>query len=289
MVKEAIKPRERRLDVGILNVKVDSDIPAKYERLFELVSAIEHVKVRGAEFGTIGYLRKKEEHFLVGEVYLFLNIDPREPWYDAQKKVPVEPDAIGKETLIFGRLKPHLKKRTCAFDFRNHSFYFDSKGFSPNTAKKFFDSLCLQADICQLIGDVDIRVHATKQSIDAILDMKNMVYLEIFLTKLNPEGLTEAQRELHQELIDEGVISRREITKSTKEIRIKPQARTKNLIYLSRTNGYTHATEYIDNKLVAKRTEDHPEIISENYFVKTETPVDALLRVAENVYQNMMP
>lgn len=286
-MKKVSASREKRVWVAVLNVKVHSELPNRYERLFELISAIKHVKVRGSEFGTIGYLKKTEENFLVGDIYLFLNIDPKEEWYDAEKRIAVDPDAIGMETQIFERLKPHLKKRAYAFDLRNHSLYYDSSGFSPNVARQFFEKLCKQADISQEVGEVDIKIQASKQSIDDILAMKNMIYLEVFLTKLNPEGLTQAQEELHQELVAEGVISRKEIIKSTKELGIKPQNRTKNLVYLSRNNGYAHAQNFVNDQLITLRTEDHPEVIAEGFFIKTERPLDALLRVAENIYQNL--
>ena len=268
MGKKAPKPREKNVEVAVLNIKVHSTAPNKFERLFELISAVEHVKVRGTEFGTIGYLKKAEKDFLVGEIYLFLNIDAREPWYDAQKRIPIEPDAIGMETQVFDRLKPHLKQRAYVFDLRNHTFYVDSNGFSPNVARVFLKRLCEHAQTIQQIGEIDIEVHSTEESIDEILGMPNLTYLEVFVTLPNPVDLTETQQQLFRELQEEGIINVKEIKKSSKEAGITPRPRTRDLVYLSRTDGYTRAGGFIQDQYVVRHTEQHPKIVNEPYFLR---------------------
>jgi hypothetical protein len=287
MARKGLKIKEKTLKVGILNFKIHTKVPDRYEKFFKLISEVELVKVRGTEFGTVGYLRKSKENFLFGEIYLFLNIDPSSPWYDAKKRAPIEPDAIGMETRVFDRLKPHLKQRAYLFDLRNHRLYFDTQGFSPNAALTFFEQLCTEANVIQEIGEIDIEVHSSLESIDEILSIPNLTYLETFITLPNPEDLTESEAAVYAELQAEGLLSIKEIRKSDKEEGINPQPRTRNLVRLSRTEGYTRARGFMGDELVIRHTDEHPQIIHETYFEKTEKPVDALMRVADSIFQNL--
>jgi hypothetical protein len=288
MGTKAQNRKEKIVEVGILNFKIHTKAPKKYERLFEFLTAVEHVKVRGSEFGTIGYLRKSQKDFLFGEIYLFLNIDPSALWYDAEKRAPVEADAIGMETRIFDRLKPHLKQKLFLFDLRNHRLFFDSKGFSPSAARLLFEQLCEEAAIIDQIGEIDIEIHSTQESVQQILKIPTLTYLEISLTLPNPEDLTDAQEALYSELRAEGILKYKEIRRSTKDVGITPNRRTADLVEISRTEGSAIGIGFEADQPIRLSTQEHPEIIRESYFTLTERPMDAFLRVADQIYNKFV-
>jgi hypothetical protein len=282
-----VELKQRMVNVGILNFKIHSKKAEKYVRLFESLSAVQHVKVRGSEFGTIGYVKRLEKKFLVGEIYLFLNIDPNAPWWDAEKRAPIESDALGMETKIFERLKPHLKQKSYLFDLRNHRLYFDCDGFNPLATRRFFERLFQEAGLLEQLGEFDIEIHSSKESIDQILKTPNMTLLEIYISVPNPEDLSEAEQAIYQELQAEGTLKFREIRKSTQKIGIKPNERTANLVRLSRTEGYSRSLGFSEGQPISSFTQEHPEIISESYSILREKPTDALLRVADSIYNRL--
>lgn len=286
-------PQMRKLEVSALNIKIHPHAPKRYVKLLkDVFSAANSVKIRGTDWGTPGWISEvtpdQPREGLYGEFYKFLNIDPRDPWFDQRNREVIEIDEDQDELPVPEHLKPNLQKVRFVFYPKKHRLFFDSQNFSPNNARKLLTNLFSSKDITDKYGHVDIEVESSREAIDKILAIPSKTKLEIRISLPNPDDTSEDEQRVLDRLRGQNARTINETYTGLREEGLNPDESTKTLMRVAQSNGYVKATGYDGNVRVERSTIDHPLSEPEYYNPDTTSRMQTLLASSMRIMTNIL-
>jgi hypothetical protein len=285
-------PRQKSLVIGVLNIKTIHQSKDIYIKLLDRVYQAENiVKIRGADWGTIGWLKPLEEdnpqEGLIGLIYRFLNIDPREPWYDVNRRKRL--DAKGDDKIpVPDSLKPNLRESLFIFFPKGHRLIFDTNYISPRGAQTLFSSLFSKRIIFDEFGTVDTIIETDKDSLSRIYQIPKLTRLEIHLTRPNPDDLNHNKQRLLKRFETQRARSWQQNFSSPRGEGLIPDSETKALMELAQSDGKVYAVGYgPENDKIEESTEAYPLKQRTYYHPKLQSLQDVFIAEAKTLLQQL--
>lgn len=281
----------KKIVVGAINIKTHPHTPEKYSEM--MMSAYEMnriLKLRGMDYGMIGSMHpfNKDNHAdgFWGTVYRFINIDPEEQWLDLTKRKPVIQEEDAKP-IVPDHLKPHLRQASFVFLPRGHRLFFDVGRISHGLMELLLLGLFTDHRIQKKYGQVDVHIEKSEEAIDAILSIPQKSELMIYITKPNPDDLSQDRQEVLDRLLNQNARSLEERLKGPREPGIVPDAQTRILMDVAQSNGRVEATGYDGKRRITRSTERHPLTEVDYYDQDQQTVVDKLLEMARKIMNDL--
>ena len=233
-------PLPSSITISVLNVKIHPHTTELYVNLLKL-SCDKHLlgKVRGNDFVLLGWCKsitlEKPELGLYGELYKFLNIDPRQPWLNMINVTPFDIDE-NTPMPVPENLKPNLRKIPFCFFPKKHRFAYDIAHLTPNGAQKVLNSIFNRPLINEKFGYVDVEIETSQEGVEEVLSVPNKHKIIIDLTLPNPDEVGGAEKDVMDRLIEARVRKEHVEQSSDNPQGIDPDIYTKARISLSKSN-----------------------------------------------------
>lgn len=289
---EIMAPR-RVLKIGGLNIQTHPHSPERYVELFRDLNTLgESVPVLGSEWGTLGYIKLVREKSpdvakkgsvirIRGGFYRYLNIDPNRQWLDLIERRPLDIEAGEAPPPVPDHLKPNLREVTFLFYPGQHRLFFDLRHISHNLMQRLMDRLCHNANITKKFHQVDVIVESSDETIDRILKIPRLTRLEIFLTRSNPDDISEATREIELRMDDQRLTNWTDIMTSKEKDGIAPDTITRGSMEFALSHGKINAVGYDGDERIVESTKPHPAIERESFDTDTEAEWKVMKRLSE--------
>lgn len=282
--------RQRKIEAGALNIKIHPHSTKRYIKLFNKVLAVgNHVKIWDKYYGTIGWLRpldeKNPKNGIEGEIYKYLNIDPTKQWFDKKENKSIKVDKNKNPPPIPDSLKPHLQEIYFLFFPKKHRLFFEANNLSPNSAYKLFVGLLNDPEITKEFGIPDIHIESSKETIEKILSLPRLAFLEIKIALPNPDdsGKSDEEKVLAR-MLDEGARVVNEKKTAFRGQTLNPDDTTKLMMRVATSNGKVYAEGYDEGeKRVVESTESHPLKDKDFYDPDEITIYDAFRMLAKKM------
>jgi len=284
-------PRRRVMSASALNIKLHPHTPELYRALFDDVyQKRDCVKIRGTDWGTIGWMRPLNHvdpmEGLVGELYRFVNINSRDPWFDNRSREILE---IGENDPppVPDYLKPNLRRVLFIFYPQKHRLFFDSSKLSPSSAGKIFQGLFGSDHIVTKYGPVDVIVETSHEAIEKILKIPTKTRLEIYISLPNPDETSHLETKIRNRLASQRAKTLTEKYTSDKHIGLEPDEETIALMQVARSNGRITAIGYDGEKKIIEDTIPHPLVESEKYDPDRQPAINVLDALSSRLWSEI--
>lgn len=154
-----------------------------------------------------------------------------------------------------------------------------------NTLAKFFELAFSFKEVIDKFENLNVYILPDPEKVEALIKMKNIVSMELEITRPNPDHLNDVESRLHNKMkrmnvdkIEETYIS------STKQF-IEPDEETKNKMRVAAKNGKVEVKAIdMNGKRKVYSTEAIPFTIQDEYDSKTESKIDLLKRTAQKIF-----
>ncbi|VGO12642.1 hypothetical protein PDESU_01195 [Pontiella desulfatans] len=285
--------RERKVEVGAINIKTHPHSPMQYAELFEDVYEKEYLgKIRGSYYGIIGNMRCIEEGKpkagLEGFFYRFMNLDPNAPWLNLESRKVLDKDAEGRP-IIPDHIKPDLKRIPFVFFPKTHRLVFDRKTISPGSLQRLLESIFAHEAIIQEHGSVDVLVESSHESIERILKVHRKTKLTIKISKPNPDEGSDDEIRVLEKLGAQNADRLEHILATKEKDGLKPDDDTQILMRTARSNGVVFVEgKDEDGEKVEESTKEHPYTKTDSYNPDHLTLLEAVRRIAYDVVKEVL-
>jgi hypothetical protein len=131
---------------------------------------------------------------------------------------------------------------------------------SPNSALKLFEGLLNHPEITTEFGITDIHVESSRETIEKILQLPKLAFLEVQIALPNPDdsGKSDEEKVLAR-MLDEGARVVNEKKTAFKGQTLVPDETTKLMMKVATSNGKVYAEGYDEGeKRVIESTQSHP-------------------------------
>ena len=286
-------PRARTMSVGVLNIKTHPHSEEMYVKLFDQIYARQLVtKIRGSDWGMIGSLGRlvsdAPEMGLVGTVFRFLNLDPHEPWLDTATRKSISPED-GGTPVIPDNLKPHLRTANFVFFPKGHRLFYDANELSTGSALRIFARLFEDREVRNEFGFVDVHVEASEEGIQAILSLRHKRFIEIVITRPNPDDLGSEEARVMERLERQNVRTLKEKLKAADDRGVKPDEDTVTLMRVAKSNGSVESVgETPEGKRQRRSTKSHPLIETDHFDINQQSKMEKLLEMAKRMLNTII-
>lgn len=284
--------RKRTINLAVLNIKTQPHTTEKYLELFETTFKLRQPgKIRGDDWGMIGTLYNSRDEsgpgILFGEIYKFLNIDPRGEWLDLNQGIPINADEEDAIPPVPEHMKPNLRKIEFIFYPDLHRLCFETKFISPGSLRKLMNILLSHPFIMDRFGEVDISLETTREAIQMILQIPRLTQLDIDVTLPNDDVLSDLSEKIYDRLKNQNVRRIDQTVTSTDDEGIKPDEETKAFMDIARSNGRVRAKGYEGKEIIERSTEDHPLRKKYYYNPEIQTKLQAMLMASSALLKNI--
>jgi hypothetical protein len=284
--------RERRLEVGALNIKTHPHSPEQYADLFKDAYELELAgKIRGSFYGIIGHMQPIKSdpvNGLEGFIYKFMNLDPNAPWLNLDGRKVLEKDSEGRPKIP-DHIKPDLKMIPFVFFPDSHRLIFDRNGISAGSLQRMLEAVFSREIILKKNGSVDVLVESSHESIERILRIPRKTKLTIKISKPNPDEGSEDELRVLKKMGVQNADRMEHILASKDKDGLQPDDDTKILMRTARSNGVVIAEgrDEIGEK-VEESTKEHPYRFSDSYDPQDMTLLEAVRNLAFVAIRNLM-
>ncbi len=279
---------ENEIRVNSLNIKTHPHSPKKYLDLF--FSAFEYgtlVKIWGFEWGCLGGLSPISEDMpidgIVGVIFRFLNIDPREEWVDVKTRMAVELDESSSEWFVPENLKPNLRKIPFVFFPKKHRILFDAESLPSRLARGFFLKIFSTRNMYKEFGDVEVIIESSMDKIQEIINMPAKTKLEISISVPNQDDVGDCAQKVIDRMIDQKAKRLYQSYSASKKKNFNPDRETLELMRLAAHEGWVRVTAYPAGKRTIETTKQHPWEKTIPYEPEVEDKKEVLAQHGENL------
>ena len=284
--------RERKIEVGILNIKTHPHSPKQYADLFKDIYEMELPgKIRGSFFGIVGNMRSIGDDpvdGLEGFVYKFMNLDPNAPWLNLENRKVLDRDSEGRP-IIPDHIKPDLKMIPFIFFPKSHRLVFDKKGISAGSLQRMLEAIFAHEAIVKKNGGVDVLVESSHESIERILKIPRKTKLTIKISKPNPDEGSEDEKRVLKKMGMQNADRMEHVLASKNKEGLKPDNDTQILMRTARSNGVVLAEGRDENEQkITESTKDHPYTATDSYDPDRMTLLEAIRRIAFAVVKDVL-
>lgn len=272
-------PRETKMVIGAINIKIHPHSPERYIELFEdVITLKKKAAIRGDVYGSLSkfdYIDSSKIGGFKGYIFKFLNVDPNEPWFDVEQEKAADSRML-QQVEVLKKIKPHFSFFMYHFFPKKHRFvftsYYDKKSISPNSVAKFLKNLFYDPTIIDKYGEVDVVVEPSKEGLEKIFAINTIERLELVITKPNPDDQEEAEQMLLKRLGKLKAKQFREEYVSEKKESLVPDDELKILSKIAASNGYVVASgRNLEGRPVQESTIEHP-FLDPVYYRNDEDP-----------------
>lgn len=278
--------RTRQFAVSAINIRVHSKHePAEYVALWRKLFSYRRVITRGAYGLMIGDMRWLNDDqnlgLIFGYFYSFVQIDPRDPWFNVKDKRPADEAEVGQVNIPEG-LKPNLKSVPYIFDVKKHQLAFvvegPDGGVSANLVHKLLENLTSGVTVVDRFGQVDLTIMTDRGEIEAMLNWPVIRRLEVVLERPNGTDY-EDELEVVKRFKKLG-ISREERTyvKADGATSITPDETMKTVAHIAANNGFVLVKgKNPQGKSDAAKSQQFPMVMRTQYSPKEQTLIGAFV------------
>jgi hypothetical protein len=284
--------RERKIEVGALNIKTHPHSPEQYADLFKDSYEKELPgKIRGSFFGIIGNMRPIEDDpvaGLEGFIYKFMNLDPNAPWLNLANRKVLERDSEGRP-IIPDHIKPDLKMIPFVFFPKSHRLVFDRKGISAGSLQRMLSAIFAHEEIAQKNGSVDVIVESSHESIERILKISRKTKLTIKISKPNPDEGSDDEKRVLEKMGMQNADRMEHVLVTKNKDGLKPDDDTQILMRTARSNGVVLAEgRDEEGQKVEESTQEHPYTATDSYDPDHMEILEAVRRLAYSVVKEVL-
>lgn len=279
--------RTRTIKVAALNIAMHR--PHSPERYVQALKDAEAMKLaiklgelHGAFLGTLNVMNW-EERGVTGEIYRFVQLDPKEPWFNSLTKEAATPEEREK-VMIPEHMLPHLRRIHFHFRPKRHELWYvcqDRKArLGPKTAELFFQRLFEALRKKKDYPLIEVTSLPAADAVDDVLGIASLEKLEILLKRPNADD-GDADEERFLRRLEKQNASRSVTTLvAVKGQSIAPDDDTRDLANAASRNGNVIGTGHNEHgRPVVESTVERPLILPEIVNENVEPLLDVLRRV----------
>lgn len=281
-------PRQKKIEIGIINIATDPHSPDIYkELLYDSVNNRQVINTRGQEGVILGEINPIERdnplNGLYGTIYRFINLDLMGSWLDLKQVMPIEPEEDKPAVDIPDNLKPNLKTVYFVFYPIGHRLFFDCSMISPRYLRSFFIKLFSLEQYFTKYGQIFVNVETTEESIERIMSIQTLSSLDILVNRPNGDDQSGLEEKVLSRIKKQNISSWRNFYKGERSEGIEPDEETIAFMNVARSNGVINAIGYENEKRVEISTLEHPKIEKKFYDPKKANHLTALIDFSKSM------
>lgn len=285
-------PRNPTLKMAALNVVLQPHTPERYASLWQaLFDLHKPIPIRGDQSMMLGRIEaidpKDHTKGFNGLIFRFTTIDTDKPWFDIEDGKEADPAVVKREVIIPTHLCPNLTTFSYHFSPRGHRLIIERQnengdGLSPGAVEKLLLHLTADPDVAKRFENIDVTVEQEKETITQMLKLHTLKELAITVKRPNPDDDSdEDEKIVFAEMAREHVRKKTVIISALKHQGLAPNAETKRLARVAKSNGKVEAIqEQTDGVRTKISSRDHPQIETQKYNPDQQTRFDAFLSAA---------
>ncbi|WP_113905672.1 DUF4747 family protein [Aliidiomarina celeris] len=291
-------PREKKLELGAINITMHPHSPIKYVELFKEVKNLRNIQhIHSDKYGmltSVNYLDKKkgETSPITGDLYRFTNIKVDGQWFNIDTYDKAEEEELG-EVKIPKNLKPNSSRFSYLFFPEDHLLfyecYYDGNKLGPTNATKLVDRLFNQQEINDKYGKIEVTHVPCVDALSKALGMKKLEKLDLHITRPNPDDQSDAERKFLKRMNKLKVAEQKQEYKAIPGESIELDEELKTLTNIAAKNGEVSAKGKDElSKPVFYSTSKHPWIDKLYYDPNVESPFDMFVLKAMEVKDEIL-
>lgn len=261
-------PREKKIELGAINITMHPHSPERYVDLFKKVKNLKKMQhIRSDKYGmltSVQYLDKKKGKTspITGDLYRFTNIKVDGDWFNIDTYDKAEDDELG-EIKIPNNLKPNSSRFSYLFFPEDHLLfyesYYDSHSLGPSNATKLVESLFNQQEITAKYGKIEVTHIPCIDALSKALGMKKLERLQLHISRPNPDDQSKAERKFLRRMNDLKVAEQKQEYKAQSGESIELDEELRTLTNIAARNGEVAAKGKDElSKPVTYSTSKHP-------------------------------
>jgi hypothetical protein len=243
--------RERKIEIGALNITTHPHSPKKYLELFKRTRRLRLIKkIRSDKWGmltSVNYLNKDKYGKLgpiYGDIYRFTQIDTDGTWFNTQTIDKAEDDDLASISIP-QHLKPNSSRFSYIFFPESHIMfyeqYYDGHTFGHSNAATLIDRLFNDQKLEADFGKVDVISIPCMDELEKALGMEKLERLDMKIRRPNPDDQSDAEKEVLKRMNALQVEEQKQEYKAIPGHSIEPDKTLKILAKIAAKFGHVHA------------------------------------------------
>ena len=287
--------RQRKMDIGAINITIHPHTPARYVDMFKLASrhciqvkiGFKHMAlITGVNAYDI-QLRDKPDAPIQGDIVKFTDIDLDGPWLNLQSNQPAEESDLAGINIP-EHLKPNMTRFRFVFFPEKHILFYEAydRGtmLNPNVATRIFKNIFSTELIEKEYGVVNVTHLPKKDAVEEALRTPRISSLKFKITRPNSDHFNEQETELLENLTNMHVAEARIEYKAIKGDSIVMDTQMNNLAKIAAKNGkFDLKGKDNNNRPVNFSTASHPMVEPFFFNPERDTPLSFLYRTALSI------
>ncbi len=139
--------------------------------------------------GSFKELTGSNKNYFFGYIYRFIDINPKEPWFDIEKNEEASEEDVALVNIP-EKLKPNLSEIPYIFDYKEHKLYFltggTDTGIGTQSISSLFNKIKAHPQIVKLFGEIDHTIATDKKALDEMLSWPVIKKIYVKLERPNP-------------------------------------------------------------------------------------------------------
>lgn len=290
--------REKKLELGAINITMHPHSPIKYVELFKKVKNLKNIqRIHSDKYGmltSVNYLDRKngETSPITGDLYRFTNINVDGDWFNIDTYDKAEENELG-EVKIPKNLKPNSSRFSYLFFPEDHLMfyesYYDSHSLGPSNAVKLIERLFNQPDVTDKYGKIEVTHVPCVDELSKALGMNRLERLDLHINRPNPDDQSDAERKFLKRMNKLRVAEQTQEYKAIPGESIELDEELKTLTNIAARNGEVSAKGKDDLlKPVTYSTSTHPWTDKFYYDPNIESPFDMFVIKALDVKDEIL-
>ena len=238
--------REKKVEIGAVNITMHPHSPEKYIQLLRHVSKQKltsriNQNTAGLIAGVRYYERSKwNSQVVTGDLYRFGNIDWTSEWFNTKTSQTAEEDDL-KGVKIPNHLKPNASRFSYLFFSQSHLLfyesYYDGNSIGHTTVQKLLRGIFDHESVLEKYGEIDVTTMPSREKLNQALKIDRMDRLFMSINRPNPDDLSAAERRVMRRLQAQNVKRHEHELIAIPGTGIEPDETTKELAKIASRNG----------------------------------------------------
>lgn len=291
-------PREKKLELGAINITMQPHSAIKYVELFKKVKNLRNPQhIHSDKYGmltSVNYLNDKNGKIspITGDLYRFTNIKTDGHWFNTDTNDKAEEDELAG-VRIPRNLKPNSSRFSYLFFPEDHLMfyesYYDSHSLAPSNAVKLLERLFNQQELSDKYGKVEITHVPCVDALSKALGMRKLEKLGLHISRPNPDDQSDAERKFLKRMNNLQVSEQKQEYKAVPGKSIELDDELKTLTNIAARNGEVTAKGKNDqSKPISYSTSQHPWTEKLYYDPNIESPFDMFVQKAMDVKSEIL-
>ncbi len=279
--------RDSKLQVAAINIRIPGNRTRDYAALLERLAKLKKaVRVFGDTAVAIQWFDAKSG---LGAFSKFTEINIDGDWFDIDEFEEAKPEIVG-EIQIPKNLRPNYSAFYFQLDSDLHVVAFEtyslSKSLSTRAVRIYFDQACLNANIVEQFGRIQIDIVSDFEDAERLLNLPDIREIDFVIRRPNADDIGEAlAAAIEERLAEQNADEYRETIKSSGHGGgIKPNARSKRLGAIAAENGVMRVTNLTNGVITPHSTEPAPLSEGTKYKQGLNDVRDLFIDLAKKIF-----